>query len=160
MRNRLAHLTILIFVACIFSSGITVAKNEVYRWVDENGVVHFGDRPDGNSDAEAVKIDENSSHNITPVTNPPSATANEQLEPEPSYAQQQRDEREKKRKENAEKKAAMTAMCESQHQLVAALEPSTRVIVEQQDGSTSRMDDNDRLERLGAAKTFIAENCN
>ena len=160
MRNILTLLTIFIFVACIFSSEIAVAKNEVYRWVDENGVVHFGDQPDGNSDAEPVKIDENSNNNITPVTNPPPAPTSEQLEPKPSYAQQQRDEREKRRKEEAEKKEVMTAMCEEQQQLVAGLEPATRVMVEQPDGSVSRMDDNERIERLNAAKTFIAENCN
>ena len=135
MRNTLTHLIIFIFVACFFSSEIAVAENEVYRWVDENGVVHFGDLPEGHSDAEAVKIDKNPNNNITPVTNPPPATTSEQLEPKPSYAQQQRDEREKRRREEAEKKEVMTAMCEEQQQLVAGLEPATRVMVEQPDGS-------------------------
>ena len=159
MRNTLTHLTVFIFVACVFSPAITVAENEVYRWVDENGVVHFGDRPDRNSVVEPVRIDENPNSSYSPVTNPPSATASEQPDPVPSYAQQEREERERKRKENAEKKEAMTAMCEKQQQLVAGLEPATRVIVEQPDGSAVRMDDNERIERLDAAKTFIAENC-
>ena len=50
-------------------------------------------------------------------------------------------------------------MCEQARVAVAKLEPMPRVMVTQADGSTIRMDDNDRLEKLGEAKKFIADNC-
>ena len=34
----------------------SAAKGEIYRWVDENGVVHFGDRVHKKNDAEKISI--------------------------------------------------------------------------------------------------------
>lgn len=33
----------------------TAAAGEVYRWVDDNGVLHYGDRPPKGADAERVQ---------------------------------------------------------------------------------------------------------
>ncbi len=53
-----------------------------------------------------------------------------------------------------------SAACERSRRVVAKLEPMTRVLVRQDDGTVIRMDDNDRMERLSEEKAFIAENCN
>ena len=53
----------------------------------------------------------------------------------------------------------MEVLCKNNRERVATLEPVTRVLYEQEDGSVVRMDDNDRLEKLAESKAFIAENC-
>ena len=53
----------------------------------------------------------------------------------------------------------IAAGCEQRYQLVSQLEPSTRVIVEYEDGTVGRLDDNERLEMLNEAKAYIAEKC-
>ena len=155
--------TAIIFTAILITSLVLTAMDaraddEIYRWVDENGVVHFGDNPQGRADSEIIEIKNNPS-GITPV-NPTQATDSTPLEKPPlSAAQQQRADRAEKMKEAAAKKEAIAAGCEQRHQLVAQLEPSTRVIVEYEDGTIGRLDDNERLEMLNEAKTYIAEKC-
>ena len=136
-----------------------MAEDDVYRWVDENGVVHYGDLPPGQTGAEKVDILPSEGITASTSSGPQVADAPGQQEPQPSYAQQRRDERTEQRKEAAEKKEAVAAGCEQRRQLVAQLEPSTRVIVEYEDGTIGRLDDNERLQTLGEAKAYIAENC-
>lgn len=153
---RISTILSLVFISTlVFSAADAIATDEIYRWVDENGVVHFGDRPDGQAGVEKVEVQENQNSN-TPTASAPAATDASQ---EPSYAQQRRDERAKKHEEAAEKEQAIAAGCEQRRQLVAQLEPSTRVMVRLEDGTVTRMDDNKRLETLAEAKAYIAENC-
>ena len=147
-----------LFTILILLATDATAEDEVYRWVDENGVVHYGDQAAGHSDAKQVDI-QNSPPSGSQASPDPESAATSQPQ-EPSYAQQRRDERAAKRSEAAEKQKAITAGCQQRHQLVARLEPSTRVMVEDENGTVSRMNDNDRLEMLAEAKVYIAEKCN
>ena len=144
-----------LMIALVLSASSAVAKNEVYRWVDENGVVHFSDRADGQANAEQVDIQKSPSSSSLPSSSSVSSNADQQ----PSYADQLRNERAEKRREAAEQQRAIAAGCAQRRQLVARLEPSTRVMVEHEDGTVTRMDDNERLETLGEAKAYIAEKC-
>jgi hypothetical protein len=47
MKNRL-------FAVLLFTGGLTSGHAEIYKWVDEQGRVHYGDRP--NEQAETVDI--------------------------------------------------------------------------------------------------------
>ena len=129
----------------------SAAQDEIYRWVDDKGVVHFGDRPSQQADVEKISIPESQPQ--------PSAIQEEAQNPQPNLAQQLREERAEARRER-EANAEVTAKnCEKARELVSRLEPMTRVMVTHEDGTVTRMDDNDRLEKLGEAKTFIAGNC-
>lgn len=143
------------FATIALSSAIVMAEEEVYRWVDENGVVHFGNRPDSNVDAEIVKLKKSPAHTAT-APEPPSETMEEQ---EPSYAQQLRDERALRKKEAAEKRKVVEAECDYHRQRLAKLEPTTRVIIHKEDGSVERMDDNERVKKVRESKDFISKNC-
>jgi hypothetical protein len=133
------------------------AGDEVYRWVDKDGVVHFSDQPPSDAVAEPLVIPQPDSGDAA-LTTP--AGDSENTEPQPSYAQQQRDERAARREETRERQRVIGEACAQRRQLVSQLEPSTRVMVQLEDGSVVRMDDNERLETLAEAKTYIAENCN
>ena len=65
----------------------------------------------------------------------------------------------KLKKPTVKKEEEITALCDQHRRVVAQLQPMPRVIVEQEDGTVTRMDDNDRLEKLRESKTFLAENC-
>ncbi len=151
-------MTVLFATLVLLATG-TLANDEVYRWVDENGVVHFGDRPDGQIEAELVDIQV--SKGSEPDTSPAldSADPGQPSEPEPSLAQQRRDERAAKRLEAAEQEAGLAQPCETARQRVASLEPSPKVLVQNEDGTVYRLDDEKRLEVLADAKAFIAKNC-
>ena len=155
MRISTFFLAVLITTLAL-STTQTVAEEQIYRWVDKDGVVHFEPRPDGNADAEVVELkrapDYDSQSNPEPSS--PYAT-----DPQASYAQKQREQRIQNRDEAAEKQKEMDILCENNRDRVATLEPVTRVMYKQEDGTVIRMDDNDRLEKLGESKAFLAENC-
>lgn len=153
MRNTIVFVTAVLMVLGL-SSSFVLAKEDIYRWVDKDGVVHFGNRADAAADAEAVEI-KKSPDSVPADPQQSSDPANQT----PSYAQQQREERAEKKKEMAQKKAELSKECDWHRQMVAQLEPHPRVIIEQEDGTVVRMDDNDRLKHLKTSKDFIAKNC-
>lgn len=159
MRTTTIFMTVLL-TTLVFSATDAAAEDEIYRWVDENGVVHFGDRRGGQADAEKIEVPDTRSSSSQSSAAPASTDTAQPQEPQVSYAQQRRDERAKKRQEYAEEKEIIDAACKQRRQIVAQLEPSTRVMVENEDGTVSRMDDDERLKMLDEAKAYIAENCN
>jgi len=148
--------TAVLLTALVLTAADATASDNVYRWVDEQGNVHFSDQQPGKTKAEVVDIQPGPAISSQPVAETAPVTTDAQ----PSRAQQQRDERETRRKENAERQQALAAGCAQRHQLVSQLEPSTRVMVRDiETGEVIRMDDNERLKTLGEAKAYIAENC-
>jgi hypothetical protein len=137
-----------------------MAAEEIYRWVDENGIVHFGDMPPENGNAEQMTIEQSKISDDAQAPGSAAAEADPLAEPQPSVAQQLRDERALKRKEFEENKKVKEEACAQRRDIVAKLEPSTRVMVQTEDGTVTRMDDDLRLETLNEAKKYIAENCN
>ena len=158
---RFASISMMIF--CVtFAVWVpdTNAADEIYRWVDENGVVHFGDRPEDRDNAEIVKIQDNGSGTGQSTPEPVSADNSPLPDPQPSYAQQVRDERAQKRTEAAEIKKKTDEACEEVRGIVATLEPSNRVMVTAEDGTVSRMDGEVRVQKVAEAKAFLEKYCN
>src|SRR5210317_1736139 len=108
----------VITVAFLLLATDAMAKDDVYRWVDDNGVVHFGDRPPKKTDAEQINIHPSAGVTAPAYASATPASTGEQQEPEPSYAQQKRDERAKRRQEAAEQKQITDAACKQRRALV------------------------------------------
>ena len=53
MIRKYAIACLMMFV--VSASGITLA-NDIYKWTDEDGNVHYGDRPSGDSSEERLAI--------------------------------------------------------------------------------------------------------
>ena len=149
------------WVAAALAMAMTAGllADEVYRWVDEDGVVHFGDRAQGIPNAEVVNVPSGPSRQAEapPPTTPAAPQA--EADSEPSYAQQRRDARAEARRKAAEERRQIEATCTEARSRVAALEPSTKVLVEDEQGNVVRMEDERRLELLHEAKAYIANNC-
>lgn len=158
---RTATIILMIIIATfVMWAPVTDAQDEIYRWVDENGVVHFGDRPDSQGNAEIVTVqkDVNSNNQDSPASE--SSASGQQPNPAPSYAQQVREERAQRRAEAAAVKQETEAACEKVSQYLATIEPSNRVMIKNEDGTVSRMDGEVRAQKVAESKTFLAEYCN
>jgi len=158
MRTTIIFLAIFITISTLSIDSV-VAKEEVYRWVDENGVVHFENQAPGQTDAEQISLPSENRRDSQGSSETVYGDTEQESEPQVSYAQQKRDERARKREETAGKEKLTAAACEQSRKIIAQLEPMTKVLVKQDDGTIIRMDDNDRLEKLHKEKTYIAENC-
>lgn len=159
MRANIFFLAVFTMIFTLTTTNL-LAIDEVYRWVDENGVVHFENQAPEQTEAEKITIRPDQERGIQPTTDEFNAVTDEEKNSEASYAQQKRDDRAMKRQEAKEKEKITAAECENSRTVVAQLEPVTRVLVQQEDGSAIRMDDNERLERIREAKAYIAANCN
>ncbi len=148
-------LMIIILILSTLSVGNVLAKNDIYRWVDKDGVVHFGDQEPHTGSAERI--------NIKPVPQDeqqtPAIPANAQANTGQTYAQKRRAQRIKNRQQAAQKQRATATECDRARRRVAHLEPSTRVLVTLEDGTVTRMDDTKRIELLNDAKDYISRNC-
>jgi len=133
--------------------------DEIYRWVDDDGVVHFTDSEKGIPEAEMINIRSAPPKQAQSLATVPEAAATPD-EPAKSYAQQRRDERAEARRQAAEERQQIKATCEEARKRVATLEPSTHVLVEDKGGKVTRLDDDKRLELLDEAKSYISRNCN
>lgn len=151
-------LVVILSVTAILLAAHVLASDKIYRWVDENGVVHFGDRPDTQKTAEKIELPQHEpSQAYQPGNQPPAEP--EPLITEPSYAEKKRLERAARRKESNQQRQEIAGLCAEAQQKIARYEPRPRVMVKNEDGTVSRIDDNQRQQILAAAKSFIDDNC-
>jgi len=141
--------------ALALSATQIMAEEKVYRWVDKDGVVHFGDRSDGHDDAEVIELEAAPVEEVQSDSQSPSPY---QDNSQPSYAQELHEKRVANRKEFVEKKKDMDALCKEHRERLEVMTPVTRVMYEQEDGSVIQ-DDTGRLDKIAESEAFIAENC-
>ena len=153
MRKTLILTVAALFPLACLLSGPAWAQ-QMYKWTDEDGVVHFSETPPEGQDAEASDI---------PAGAQPMGQA-DMSAPVPddmhSVAEERREELARKRDEAQAEAAIRDAECSAKRAEVARLEPNRRVFYEDASGETVRMDDQVRVDRVAEAKKFIQENCN
>jgi len=170
-RNNNANLLTAVLVLAAGLASVSVLANEIYRWTDENGVVHFGDRPPEGQQAHAIQVPESqpsdtsdSGFTADEQESPPSAetdstsAAEEEAVPL-TAAQARREKMAEDRKERREAQAEMDLMCQKHSKRVEQIEPYRRVYYTNEQGESVRMDDDLRIELVDESKAYIAENC-
>lgn len=158
--KRPTALTLLVLLLCLCAQAALAAT--IYRWVDENGTVHFGERPPEGVDAELVTTASPPPMNAEDADPYAPASAENPGEGEaapPGMAEQRRQERAERVATQREIDEQLTRMCADQRALVAQLEPRPNILVQDEDGNTRRLDDVERLDTIAKAKKFIEDNC-
>jgi len=72
--HKVSPLRILLICMTLLAAP-TVAGAGVYKWVDENGKVHFGDQPPADADKQEIK-GRISTYSASPVSSAPAPAAN------------------------------------------------------------------------------------
>ena len=117
-KSIVLSLTTLLLV--IMSLSTATASTEIYKWVDANGNVHFGDKPQDSAKAEKAKAVE-----LTTGYQPPERTPEEQkaLENEQLLMQEKsRAYQDKQQRQQLEKKEAQANVRQEKADLCAAYE--------------------------------------
>ncbi len=76
------------------------------------------------------------------------------------HAEQRRQSRAERRQKYTEEKQKLESQCETMRRQKAFVEPSPRVLVNDEDGNPRRLGDNERDNLLNEANAFLAKNCN
>ncbi len=165
--NRISRVIGVFIVIAAFPCIATAQKSSIYSWTDENGVKHYSDR----APAEVVENKEQipESYETIPMDTAVKTLNNQPVDPdapnpdsaadELSYADQQRLEIAETRKARKEEQAERQRICLQATDELARIEPSRRVFYTDKSGETTRMDDEERVQRVEQNKQLIAEYC-
>lgn len=132
---------------------LTPSHAQLYKWVDEEGVTQYSDRPPPeSSDVEIV----------TPDTASPDAAAISKMKSQSSRADKLREERLKAAEEKRlaeEERAIREENCRRSRAKLASYSVPNALIL-QQDGSRVRVDEPTRQRELASAREMIEKYCN
>jgi hypothetical protein len=143
-----------LILVLLISINVSAQGREVFRWVDENGVVHFTNKPPEAQEYDKIKPNVGKVGTVAaPVPRP---TIDVSAQPEQADATSQAAVREKLRLDAEQ----MAIACQRASENVALLEPVTHVIVPDDAGGTRSLDDAERLDWLEKSKSFLTQNCN
>jgi len=123
--------------------------SQVYKWVDAQGVTHFGAQPPQGQQATTIN-----------TATPPAKTAEPAATPtfESSADPEQAAIDEKVKQEIATQEAERKKYCQTVRTNLAQLENNPRVRMEV-DGEVRRLNEEERQQRISEAKQAITKNC-
>ena len=140
----------------------SVTAGQVYKWVDAQGITHFGSQPPEGQAAASVstsapKPDANRPTFENPTPRP--APAPQAPTPEAKPQGDQRAINEKVRAEVASQEAERRKYCETVRTNLAQLQNNPRLRTKV-DGEVRRITEDERQARIRETEKAIAENCN
>jgi hypothetical protein len=134
----------------------TVMAAQVYKWVDAQGITHFGAQPPEGTDAATVNT--NSAPPKASSNFPPPAAAKPVLPPSEDEKQKAADE--KVRQEVAQQEAERLKSCDKLRTDLAQLKNNPRIRVDDGSGELRRITEEERQARIATSEKGIRENCN
>ncbi|WP_439886286.1 DUF4124 domain-containing protein [Pseudomonas sp. MBLB4123] len=139
----------LLLSSLLLALSAPAMAGQVYKWVDAQGVTHFGAQPPQGAQATSINT-------ATPPPKPaepqPAPTFKNIADPEQAAIDK------KVKQEVAAKEAERKQYCDSMRNSLAQLQNNPRVRIEE-DGEVRRLSEEERQERIGAAQKSIADNC-
>jgi len=149
----------VLLIALTLTLSNQLSAKKIYKWVDENGKVHYSDRPI-NENAESLEIKDK----ITPEQQQEARNQAQKL----IQLQKRRvgnelsDIRDKKRaQEKADRESQeLKQACKQARQGVKILEYQAPVFEEDGKGNRRYMEDKERQQELTRLKSEIAKHCN
>ena len=136
----------------ILASG---ASAEIYKWTDENGNVHYGDKP-GQTQSEKVEIDtENNPGNPEPGMTDRLETQQKMLQ----IYEEERMEKEQQRIQAARKKEETRKKCGQLKDYHRNLKQATRLYVLDDDGNRKYLNDASHQKEIQEIEALLEKNC-
>lgn len=147
--NRFALLGALLTTLTLSTS---LEASKFYKWTDESGVVHYGERPPVPSEAKVVNV------HVSP--------ASEEAEKSPEEkraaleaAQAKAAEEAARKQTSAENDEIAKENCEIYRQNLSALQNSARIREKDASGEYRYLTEEEKAERTTAAETYLKDNC-
>ncbi|MGD8177240.1 DUF4124 domain-containing protein [Marinimicrobium sp. ARAG 43.8] len=146
--QRLATSILASALVMVSALGHSAQAEQVYRWVDDEGVTHFTAHPPQNRPAEALRPKTGHSEPVdysqrfpTPDDHPLSSDRDSQPEGEPSQPENQQQ------------------ACSQARENLTILERGGRIAVQDDNGEPRFLNQEEVSERTATARQLIAENC-
>ena len=143
-----------ILITVLFLSP-AIGQTEIYKWVDENGKVHFDDRPgSGNKEKITVKTKETSSS--------PDTELQERVEKEKKLLdiyEEERQGKNLKKAEQLEEKSKMKKRCAEAKDYQKSMVAASGLYNLDEKGERVILSEEERNAKVNELKEFIKKNC-
>ncbi|MDP5210270.1 DUF4124 domain-containing protein [Microbulbifer sp. 2205BS26-8] len=156
-----------IALAILFSSlALTAQANGIYKWVDENGVVHFGEQPPNNADVEVIKKPKSERYKQWEAGQQSALAAEEPKALTPKHTTEKKPAGQPERqsvqveKEIARAEAAARAQrCQASRKTLKTLTSHARVREMDESGNLRMLGEDERQQRIAQEQQSIRKNC-
>ncbi|WP_347331163.1 DUF4124 domain-containing protein [Marinimicrobium locisalis] len=126
-------------------AALPTLAEDVYRWVDDDGVTHFTSHPPKNRKADQLRTQTGHSEPVDYAT---------------QYPEEETPEQEQPREENrGPTQAERDDACQRARENLRLLEQGGRIAEETEDGSRRYLSEEDKAERAERAQQIVEEAC-
>jgi hypothetical protein len=153
MNNRL---TKLVFVAIAIMVGSTAFADQIYKWTDENGNIHYTDRPSGNAAEQQMQVSYNRTDSTAVTERVDSYRAATDARRE---TRSEADEEERQAADELAETEARQAKCQDYRAKYRTMVESPRVYREDDVGERVYLDDTERESALIKAEEVLRKTC-
>ena len=134
--------------------------DEIYRWVDADGVVNYTQRkPEGSANVQRVETRSGSVNTVASEVVAPSPAAAESPELTPAQQEMLDDLERAEADRQTEVAKIRSENCEKAREVLEKLTVRSRIRVVSDDGTTRIIPEEERQERISEAQQAIATNC-
>ncbi len=143
---------------CGFALGLVLSvplqADEIYKWVDEEGVTHYSQQPPPSGDATRVGVDTPSEEEVQ--------RERQEMEEIGERLEAQREERretEEQAREDASEREQREQRCADLRSSLEKLTENRRLLVPDGEGGVRRLPEEERRERVAERRRQIEEEC-
>jgi Domain of unknown function (DUF4124) len=146
----------LVMIAALAFSA--AASAQMYKWVEKDGKVRYGDTPPAGADATPMKAP---SAGTAPAPAAPEGKKEQPLSPEAAFRKRQleRDEQEQKAAKERELGEQKRANCERSQASLRQLQSGQRITSVNASGERVYIDDDQRTREIDRAQKAVSEWC-
>lgn len=148
--------TLILFTTASFAFGTAAVASEIYKWTDEEGNVHYEDRPTVD-DVERVAINSSRTNNSSVRASVDARRANQAARED---ANAKREEDERKAAEVAKITAEREQKCQESRARMESYLQARRLYREDEGGEREYLDDSQVMEARTQAQEDIQAYCN
>jgi opacity protein-like surface antigen len=144
----------IVVSSLLLSLSTSVMAAQVYKWVDAQGVTHFGAQPPQGQQATSINVSvpQPKQAQATPQTTPAAAATESNVDADQATIDK------KVKAEVAANEAERKQYCQDARVNLSQLENNPRLRIEV-DGVVTRIDEDERQKRISDLRKSISENC-
>lgn len=147
---------LVVFAAFALTSGGGAMASEIYKWVDDQGNVHYGDRPSANENMEIVALTYRRTDSGAVQNRIAAQGVTEAAREEKRAARAEEDRLADEKVADAE---AQQKRCETYRSKLETLVQSRRLYREDAEGERVYLDEDQTIAARQRVEDLIAENC-
>lgn len=152
--------TIALAAALLVLASLPTAADEIYRWVDENGVVNYTQQKPRDTESETIVTNSGAARKVSqpaPTPAPSSVATGENLSAEQEKMLEGLRAAEQARQDEIAQIKADN--CQQSRDILSRLTLKNRIRVKDANGDSSVMPEDERQQRIGEAQENIVRYC-